>query len=217
MIYIMNTKTFKKIFAKEDPKKIEKTQFIIVSGRIRKSDEEDNVIFYKKLMPSDMLLADYRNEIDPDFFKNAYKKQLDKNRMMLSIIIKGVIEESYTVVFLCTYTEWQLRYLQILADYIMEEFNYPIIDYKKYKLKKKLPKIDFNPEYVIEACNSVIKKCEKQRTKSLMKTKRGRKTLLDNMSEDDMKRQLKKMGLYTSGLDKHTMKGLLKEFFVEGD
>ena len=83
-----------------------------------------------------MLLADYRTEFVEGYFENEYKKYLDKNKLTLAIIIKGVIEEKYTVVFLSTLNEWKVGYMQILSDYISDEFGYPIIDYKKYKTKK---------------------------------------------------------------------------------
>ena len=216
MIYTMNTKTFMKIFSHEDPKRIEKTQFVVISKRIRKTAEEDNVIFCPKLFPSDMLLADRRSTFDEGFFEREYRQSLDEDRLTLAIIIKGVIEEKYTVVFLSTLKEWQIGYMQILSDYIEEEFGYPIIDYKKYKLNKELPHIvkNFDERIALDRCNEIIKEEEHKKRKRMMKTKEGRRELVKNMSTEEMKKQLKKMNLYANGLDRHSMKELLMEFFV---
>lgn len=216
MIYSMNTKTFIKIFSNEDPKRIEKTQFVVVSKRIRKTIEEGNVIFCSKLFPSDMLLADYRTGTEEGYFEKEYKKFLRKNRLTLAIIIKGVIEEKYTVVLLSTLNEWKVGYMQILSDFILEEFGYPVIDYKKFKVKKQYPKAlaNFNERVVLDRCNEIISEEETAKRKNLMKTRSGRAELVKNMSTEEMKKQLKKMNLYSSGLDRHTMRELLEEFFI---
>lgn len=222
MIYIMNTKTFDKIFSKEDPKKIEKTQFIIASKRIRKSKEEDSVIFMRNLVPPDMLLADANSFIyfageksATDFFEKEYKKHLDKFRLTLAIIIKGVVEENLTEMFMCTYKEWNIGYMRVLAEYIEEEFHYPVIDYRKYKLKKKLPRVlDFSREEVISICNKVIRKEMKKQRKEKMKTKEGTLEIIRNMSKDEMRRELKRLNLYSPELDKQTMRELLEDFLV---
>ena len=216
MIYMMNTKTFTKIFSKEDPKQIEKTQFVIISKRIRKTTEDPNVIFCPKLFPSDMLLADVRTGTEEGFFEKRYKEYIDKNRLTLAVIIKGVIEEKIPLVLLCTLKEWKVGYMKILAEYIMEEFGYPIINYKKYKIKKEVPKglKHLNERAVLDRCDEIIKHEETKRKKKLMKTVNGRQTLLKEMNADDMRKQLKKMCLYSNGLDKHTMRELLTEFFV---
>lgn len=218
MLYKMNTKTFMKIFAHEDPKLIEKTQFLTVSKRIRKTSEEPNVIFLPKLFPSDMLLADHRCTFNEGYFEEMYKKELKKNKLFLAIIIKGIIEEKYTTVLLCTYKEWQIGYMQVLADYIMETFGYPVIDYKKFKKHKKVPKElrDLDERAIIDRCNEIIEHEERKRKKELMKTPKGRLKILESMNKEDMIHQLKKMNLYTKGMDKATMKEFLMDFFVNG-
>lgn len=216
MIYAMNTKTFLKIFSKEDTKKIEKTQYVIISKRIRKTVEEPNVIFCAKLFPSDMLLADYRSEFEEGFFEREYRKHLDRNKLTLAVIIKGVIKDKYPVVLLCTLKEWKVGYMKILCDYIMDEFGYPVINYKKFKLNNELPgkAKQFDERNILDRCNEIIKDEEKRKRNNLMKTKNGRRELVDNMSTDEMRKELKRMNLYSPDIDRHTMKELLIEFFV---
>ena len=217
MLYRMNTKTFMKIFAHENPKLIEKTQFIVASKRIRKTTEEPNVIFMPNLYPSDMLLADYRNEIDAGHFEKEYRKELSKHKLLLAILVKGIVEENYTSVILCTYKEWKVGYMKVLSEYILDLFGYPVIDYKKFKTKKKLPKEvkDIDERSIIDRCDEIIKKEENRKRKELMKTRSGRAKLVESMTKEDMIKQLKKMNLYSPGIDKYTMKEILMEFFVE--
>lgn len=216
-IYYMNGKTFQDIFLKENPNKILRTQFVIVSSRIRRSRDSDrrNILsFTKQLMPSDMLLSDYRIDIDQDFFKDQYCKQLNENKSLLAVVVKGVIEENYTVVFLCSRNEWKLKYLKYLANYIWNEFGFPMYDYKKYKEGKEKA-IQYNRDYAISVCNKVIAKSTKKKRKKLLSTRKGREELVANMSKDEMRMELKKMELYTQGMNKHEMKEMLELFFVD--
>ena len=216
-IYIMNGKTFKKTFLKENPKKILDAQYVLVSSRIRRngSSERRNIInMSKQLMPSDCILADWRMDSDEYYFQDQYSKQVKGNLALLAIIVKGVIEEKYTVVFLCSKNEWKLKYLQFIANAIENYFGYPVYNYKKLK-EGKIKSKSYNKDFVISQCDKYIAKERKKRRKKLMSTKRGRKTLVNDMSKDEMIRELKRLGLYTSDMTKKEMKDLLDYFFVD--
>lgn len=213
----MNGKTFKNTFLKENPKKILDAQYVLVSSRIRRngSSERRNIInMSKQLMPSDFILADWRMDSDEYYFQDQYSKQVKGNLALLGIIVKGVIEEKYTVVFLCSKNEWKLKYLQFIANAIENYFGYPVYNYKKLKEGKIKPK-SYNKDFVIAQCDKYIAKERKRQRKKLMSTKRGRKTLVNEMSKDEMIRELKRLGLYTSGMTKKEMKDLLDYFFVD--
>ena len=218
MLYAMNTKTFKNIFSKESVKNIERTQFLVISKRITKSEENDSVIFARNLFPKERIIVDYRSS-DPKYFESEYRKQLDGERLYLALIIKGILEENFPVMILCTYTEWKLGWVKFLIRYIDDEFLYPVIDYKKYKTKKEIPNVEFDHTRmtaVLERCDEIIKEEMKKQRKEKERTKEGRSKLLSEMSADDMKKKLKKMNLYSSDMTRPEMKELLKVFYVEG-
>ena len=212
----MNTKTFDKIFAREDIKKISRTNFIIVSNRIRKSEEMDAVITAKKLFPSSYLLADSRAGYDPLYFKEKYWEQLDDYKLSLAIIVKNAIDEKIPIIFICTKREWSLGFMTLLSEYIEDKFEYPVIDYKKYKLKKiSISDIPYSPENTKKICNKVIKEEQKRKQSEKEKTPMGRKELVNSMSKDEMRMMLKRYNLYVPGLTKSEMKDLLEEFYVK--
>ena len=77
-IFIMDGKTFQKVFAKkEDPDKILKARYIIVSSRIRTMESEfDNVQKANTILfPTKEILSDSRSA-DRDYFDRVYKRQL---------------------------------------------------------------------------------------------------------------------------------------------
>ena len=215
-IYYMNGKTFQKTFLNENPSAILKTQFVLVSSRIRKTGKHENVISCNQLLPDKRIMADYRNDLDPEFFMKEYRKQLDKNKVLLAIIIKGVLEENFTVVFLCTELEWKLKYMQELAKYVEEIFQYTMYDYKKYK-EGKQSIIPYDSDYVLHRCDKIIEKSRKEQRRKDMKTYTGRQNIVNSMSKDEMIDQLKTMHLYAKGMTKKEMREMLELFFVEKD
>lgn len=215
-IYYMNGKTFQTTFLNENPSAILKTQFILVSSRIRKNGKHQNVIGGAMFIPSGRILADYRNELDPNFFEQNYRDQLESQRLALAVIIKGVVEENYTVVFLCSYKEWRMKYLKILAKYINDTFHYPVYDYKKYK-EGKITTVNYDRDDVISLCNHIIEEERREQRKRDMKTKSGRQNIVDNMSKDEMIDELKSMSLYAKGMSKREMREMLELFFVDRD
>ena len=212
----MNGKTFQKTFLNENPSAILKTQFILVSSRIRKNGKHENVISCNQLLPDKRILADYRNELDPNYFIKEYRKQLERNKLLLAILIKAVLEENFTIVFLCSELEWKLKYMRELAEYVEETFQYPLYDYKKYKEGKQAI-IPFDSDHVLKTCDKIIETERKEQRRKDMKTPAGRQNIVNNMSKDEMIDELKRMHLYAKGMTKKEMREMLELFFVDKD
>lgn len=213
-MWTMHTKTFATMFAKvEQPKKVLKAQYIIVSTRIRKSGTDGNVVSISNLFPNPMILADYRLDIDSSFLRRAYEKQLDDQKHLLAILVSTALDIGEPIIFLCTPKEWKLGFIQILSEYIEREFHYPVINYKKYK---KHPWTVNPPDITLisNICESVIRKRQNSVRKEKLKTKSGRLDLVNNMSKDEMAAELKRMNLYYKDLSKSEMRELLELFFV---
>lgn len=214
-VWFMHTKTFSKVFAKaETPKNILSTQFVIVSTRIRKTGENQNVVSVGKLFPRPEILSDYRMEMDKDFFKREYWKQLEKNKVVLAILIQSAIIYKTPIIFLCTPKEYNLKYFKILREYVMDTFGYPMINYLKYKKNEEKTSITFNASEVLSVCDSIIKTQRKKSEREMSKTKTGRKKLVERMSKDEMQQKLKDLCLFTPNLSKAEMRELLELFFV---
>ena len=93
-IYFMDGKTFLNQYVKEDPRKVMKTQFIVVSSTIRKNGKYKNqaINANDKLMPSQYLIVDY-DDYNCESYKKSYKEQLDEYaRPFLATTIKYAID-----------------------------------------------------------------------------------------------------------------------------
>lgn len=211
-LYIMDGKTFKEVFAKkEDPDKILRSKFLIISGRIRNLNKfRKNVVKANHvLFPDNRLLADF-GMFDHGFFEREYRKTLKKAKGFLSSLVYNAVTKNKTIILLCSETEWNgTGYLKIIAQYIEDEFHYPVYDYKKYKKGKEKIR-SFNREEVIDLCLKQQKEDRIEYVDEKMKTKSGCKELLQELSTKEMKRILINSDLYVKGMGKKQMKWTLK-------
>lgn len=212
-MYFMSGKTFLNQYINEDPKKVMKTQFVIVSSTIRKNGKyEDQVINGNNVLaPSQYLIADYDDYKHNTEYRREYFNQLDEGRAFLATIIKYVIEENMTVVLLCGQREKKYNYLNMIQEYVEQEFGFHIYDYKKYKDGKEKP-VKIDQSEVLYVCNRILKKAKKDKKKKMLSTEKGRKSYISEMKKKTMKKELKKRGLYVDDMSKSEMEDMLQTF-----
>ena len=133
-------------------------------------------------------------------------------------LVNNAVKNNVTFIFLCSKSEWKVgsgrrNYMQIIADYVYEEFGYPMWDYKKYKLGKEKP-VSYNKDEVIHRCKKIIKDDRINYLNKKMKTRKGRQELLKELSDKEMKQLLKSVDLYTKGMGRKEMKHLLKDYVL---
>ncbi len=213
-MWSMNTKTFVKIYAEvEEPKKILKAQYVIISSRIRKTGIDPNVISMSKLFPNPVMMSDYRMDLDPGYFTTQYERQLDSQKHLLALLVSSALDLGEPIIFLCTPKEWKLGYMKIIASYIEREFQYNMIDYKKYKKHPwKMEPPDIN--HVVDLCTKAIREKQEETWEEKMRTPEGRMDLVKGMSKSEMANELKRLHLYYKDLRKSEMRELLELFFV---
>lgn len=216
-IYYMNSKTFFKIFLHEDPEKILNCQYVIISECIKRGDQykKQVIVATKFLFPTDDALASFGMSESHYEFKERYRYQLETyGKTTLSVMVKSVLEENYTIILLCTKKDSRFKFMELIAEWVEENLGYPIYDYKAYKEGKQKMK-EYNPSLVLKACNRMIKEASKERWKKKSKTAQGRRDLLNRMSKKEKKKMLKKMNLYSSSMTKKEIDEMLETFFVE--
>lgn len=209
MMTYMNSKVFQNEFlTNEDDKDILNAQYILVSTMIRKrSKEVTNIINgYTFFYPSNSVF-DCNTE---ESMKEEYFDQLDKSLSLIATLILGAIEKRYTIVFLCSKSESQLNYLGWLADYIYTVFGYPVYDYKDYSNYCAL--IDYDEDEIAKKCRKTIERSAEISHEKNKRTIRGRERLRQEIERYDKKRlkkELKKIGLYSPNLTKSEMREFL--------
>lgn len=205
MIYFMDTETLTESFTKDhDWNEILETNFVLVSNRIqyRKTDH----IMYSSLYDEKIIFAMYGSKEDYNIIRNSIEKSDKKVFELIEIISKSMIFNE-RFILLTTKSEMKTGYLKALSEIIEDMFEYPIIDYKKDRYKS----FTYHPARV----GKNIKYYEDNVLKEFLSNSIGREKALEYMTKKEMKKILKKKGLYSKVMSKSDMKDMLKVFYVE--
>ena len=201
----MDTETLTESFTKDhDWNEILETNFVLVSNRIqyRKTDH----IMYSSLYDEKIIFAMYGSKEDYNIIRNSIEKSDKKVFELIEIISKSMIFNE-RFILLTTKSEMKTGYLKALSEIIEDMFEYPIIDYKKDRYKSFT--------YQTARIRKNIKYYEDNVLKEFLSTSIGREKALEYMTKKEMKKILKKKGLYSKVMSKSDMKDMLKVFYVE--
>ena len=209
-IYFMDGNTFITEYINEDPRKVLRTQFVIVSSTIRKTGKYEKQVINanSSLYPPPELIIDYNNYKRNEDYKMAYREFIQESDPLLATLVKYSIEDDATIVLLCSKKEKKYQYLKLISAYVMENFGYPIYDYRKMK-KGKAKKQKYDEAYVLSRCDKILKKAKKHKKERMLSTESGRKEYFGKMSKKEMKKKLQKLGLYDKKLTSSEMRELL--------
>lgn len=173
-----------------------------------------NIVSANFLFPNNSILSEYTVDGDSDEFIDAYMNQLSENMPFLATLIKGVIEEKFNIVFMCTKAEEKLGYLDALRYFVESTFHFPIYKYSKNKIEKsKYEKYD--KKKLLKKCNKLLKNAEETQLKTMESTVTGRRKLASKMSKKEMAKKLKDIGVVgIKSMNKAEMKEYLEEFYI---
>lgn len=211
----MNSKEFLKNFVPNNkPTTILNTQYVIISRRIKCMNKRRAVVSANFLFPNNSILSEYTVDGDLDVFFDGYIEQLSENIPFLAALIKGVIEEKFNIVFMCTKAEEKLGYLDALRYFVESTFGFPIYQYREDKIKKsKYEK--YNKKKILKKCNKILKHAEDSQLRRMESSITGRKKLASDMSKKEMAKKLKKIGVVgVKEMSKSEMKEYLDEFYI---
>lgn len=216
MMFVMNSKTFQNDFLTNEPDKdILKAQYVLVSTRIRKCDNDyDNIISARNYLYPD---GDVMYRITDDDIRDAYFNQLDNNKPLLATLVLGCIDEGFNVIFMCSKSEDKLHYLRYLAQYIYYTFDYPVYEYGDYS-HNRIKLLNYNEKKVKKKCKKILEKAKKREREKNMRTEKGRnqiKNEFKELSKKEMIKELDKRDLYIDGMSKSEMVEMYELFVLK--
>lgn len=152
----MDSKKFIKDFLSDyDPKDF---QFVLVSENITTIKKHKNVMPVNKLIPPPAIMAEHLNGNTKEF-KKKYFDYLKKNEVnsIVSILIKAVLN-GWNVIMLCSKSESEYGYLDVLAEFIEKKYKMKVHSAKSFmKDPKKAMKLK-NKNEVLEIFTKTVKK-----------------------------------------------------------
>ena len=197
---------FRRFLINERDQDILKSQYVLVSTRIRTSGNMKNVISGSgSLFPNSTALM---YNIESDDFLEEYYNQLNENIILLATIVQGAIKENFNVIFICSKKEGKLKFLDILSDFIYRKFKYPMYDYEIYA-DGKYELLKYDREKVLSKCKKYLSKAKRNNIEKTIKN--------DDIDEKDLKKNpkilkkiLKAHGYYWKGMSKDDMFEMLE-------
>ena len=206
MLFYMNGKTFLQTYLdREEDWRILDAFYVIMSDSIRVSDKTKyNTIMYapKYFYPmSEVLFASEWEE-----YKAAYKYQLKDAKSFLATLIHGSLTKGYNIIFLYSEKERKEKYPKVLAQYIMEEFKYPIYDYLKY-IKGKCKICEYDPDEVFGIVNPMVDQLEKMERES-PEYKIAVREKIKKWTKKKLKKKLEEFGYYVEKESRQEMLAL---------
>lgn len=208
MIWYLTTEDLMEKYSKRSVKELDKTNYLIMSSRVRTTIERDNVLNITNLFMNAGLLkgVGFNTESDSILAKEEFKNFLLKNPRGLSVIcamIECSILEDEDTVIICTPNELKCDYLQVFCEVVGELFEYPILRYPAT--------MEVNLEEAIQRL-LYYKKTVKQYMLS-QASDIDRVKMLEKMKKKELKKELKKRGLYSSSMGKEDMIEVLTAFY----
>ena len=206
MLFYMNGKTFLQTYLdREEDWRILDAFYVIMSDSIRVSDKTKyNTIMYapRYFYPrSEVLFASEWEE-----YKAAYKYQLKDAKSFLATLIHGSLTKGYNIIFLYSEKERKEKYPKVLAQYIMEEFKYPIYDYLKY-IKGKCKICKYDPDEVFGIVKPMVDLLEKLEREN-PEYKIAVREKIKKWSKKKLKKKLEEFGYYVEKESKQEMLAL---------
>lgn len=197
MIWFMNSKDMETFLNNETDDSILEAQYVIVSNRIRRvGTTHDNIVQANVLFPNPDVMGKILDDSDLGEFEEAYFRQLDDNKTLLAILIESVIVKGYNIILLCTKKEEKLGdYLDKIAKYIFNEFDFPVYNYIDF-VKGKIDVMDYDESKVYKKCHKIVTNAKQKDV--LIKVNNDKK--LSDGNKKRLKSLLKEHGLYQKGM-----------------
>lgn len=216
-IICMDSKTFLNSFIEnESDKTILDASYLLASNRIRygsRYKKQCQVLF----VPSDITIMKLNDENDVDPRSNSeyvmhYYKQLQSMKLLIALMIKTTLEEDLLTIILTTKLEAKTyNHLNLLRKWVRDEFDYTIEEYRNHL---PLPLSSKEENDIIQLCNSIIKKEKKKKKTKLMKTTKGQREYFSSLGKKNLKKLLKKEGVYLPGMDESEMIDVAMTFLI---
>lgn len=204
----MTTVDLMEKYSKRSVAELEHTNYLIMSSRIRTTIERDNVLNISTLFMNAGMLkgVGFATESDSILAKEEFKNFLLKSPKGLSIIcamIECSLLENEDTVILCTPDELKCEYLPLFAEVVSEVFTYPILRY---------PMV-LKPD--MEECIKRLLYYKKSLKEFMLNNASDldREKMLTDMKKKDLKKELKKRGLYSPTMEKEDMIEILNAFY----
>lgn len=182
---------------------------VLVSNDITSKGKYDNVYVAEDLFPTKEVFGARINAGSKEF-ELKYLQQLQHHKdaaLILATIVKSIVEYKKNVVIMCSDSEEEYGYLDIICDYLETVYKLSAVSMKKLKKKgdkllKKAPKhIEEIEKAYIKAISEMEKSTPSKKDKEKAKDEKKLRKELYKLINESKKKKLYKLLLEYSDFD----------------
>jgi hypothetical protein len=191
--------------------------YLIISASIRNQGASPNVVKCNDLYPSSEEISNYIQLEDKKLLHKGYYKELkEMQNTVYNAIIEPILRHHHNIILL--YNETEDVYIDILCDFLKEEFNMDTIDLNKLFKEGETDIFFIDKHSVKNKCVDLNRAVVKEKITAMEQTEGGRAKLLSMMSKDEKLKKLQELGIKINKSDKKDLDELLRlEWVNEGE
>ena len=213
MILIMDTRTLCKEYVKEGASQLLRDEYVMVSSRIRKTKELDNVMNASSILFSMHKFLHFKDDVGSDLENiRLYRDFLSqpKQLAMLVALIETDLVGDGNVILLCSPNEMKCqKYMTYLARCIEDMFKYPVYHYEKGLSVDGL-EILYKKDLKLNKCLKRIVSARDFLVKDKISTKEGKEDYIMRLSKKEL-REIAKEYESVKGLSKDELRDVLRD------
>ena len=173
------------------------SEYVLISSSLRNNRSFSNVASIEMLYPCARISSIYLSSGNDDEFVSEYYHQLESKdcKYVIATILKYGLEHK-NVIIMNSEADSRLPYMDILIEFVKNEFGYPFISYKKF-IKGKISdkEVKYNEDKVRKTIDDIIYHMNVKMLRSTFNIK-DVKDVLQTMSKKEIKRYAKKDNIY---------------------
>ncbi len=216
----MNSKKFLKKFIEDKDVILQDFNYVLVSDEINSNNTHKNVVRARNLIPKTVDIGLKINGEYQKYYENYMQYLASPEPLHLLVtMVAGVINSDLNVVLLCSKSEDDHSYLDMIDEFLQKNFGlcaYTYEQYKEYGEKCKQIKDIAKTKKAMVSAIEYLKKAQAENQKIQdKKDKEKIKTELKDMKKKELKEICKEYGIKFSKDDekKDIIKKILKEMF----
>lgn len=220
VIVRMNSKKFLKKFIEDKNVILSDFNYVLISEEINTNGTHKNVVRARSLVPRTAEIGHRINGEIQKYYDGymSYLASPEPLHLLLTMVV-GVVKSDLNVVLLCSQSEDDNQYLQIIDEFLTKNFGLRAFTYDEYK--EGISEKDVVPDIVrtkkaIQSAVEYLKKAESENKKLQdKKDKEKAKAQLKDMKRKELKEICEEYGIKYKKDDekKDIIKKILKEMF----
>ncbi len=204
-------------------------EYCIISAKVTNGGKLQNVVKMNDLYPSPDIVTTYYETKDKKLLKKMYagmlsgddvdmprsKKDINPYTVQIYQTFVNPLLHRYNICIICD--EAENDFIDVLCDYLKEEFHIEVIDLNTLFKEGKIGSIYIDRDDIRDRAVDIRQMAAKEQAKALATTRDGKQRLIEMMTTSKKKKELKRLGINPEDIDKKDLNKVLFEEWCRED